>query len=96
MIEAIARHDRLESLDPVLPVSARDGTIGLRTVLPGCFASLWLLEPGVRLPVIQILLGHNHISTTIRYLHVTEKHLSTVKSPFDLLRLPRAIEDLGR
>jgi integrase/recombinase XerD len=55
-----------------------------------------LLEADVRLPVIQILLGHNHISTTMRYLHVTEKHLSTVKSPFDLLRLPRAIEDLGR
>jgi site-specific recombinase XerD len=55
-----------------------------------------LLEAGVRLPIIQILLGHNHISTTIRYLHVTEKHLSTVKSPFDLLRLPNTIENLER
>jgi site-specific recombinase XerD len=55
-----------------------------------------LLEAGVRLPVIQLLLGHNKITTTMRYLHVTEKHLSTVESPLDLLRLPRAVEDLGR
>lgn len=54
-----------------------------------------LLEAGVRLPVIQLLLGHSNISTTMKYIHVTEKHLSTVQSPLDLLRLPNVIEDLG-
>ena len=55
-----------------------------------------LLEAGVRLPVIQMLMGHSKITTTMRYLHVTEKHLSTTESPFDLLRLPNSIEDLAR
>ena len=54
-----------------------------------------LLEAGVRLPVIQILMGHSKITTTMVYLHVTEKHLSSIESPFDLLRLPNSIEDLG-
>ena len=54
-----------------------------------------LLEAGVRLPVIQLLLGHSNISTTMKYIHVTEQHLSTVQSPLDLLRLPNVIEDLG-
>ena len=47
-----------------------------------------LLESGVDLITIQRLLGHNHLSTTARYLHVTRVHLSNVQSPFDLLRLP--------
>jgi site-specific recombinase XerD len=54
-----------------------------------------LLEAGVRLPLIQLLLGHANISTTMKYIHVTRKHLSKVKSPLDLLHLPDAIEDLG-
>jgi len=55
-----------------------------------------LLEAGVRLPVIQILMGHSKITTTMKYMHVTEQHLSTVSSPFDLLRLPESIEELAR
>jgi len=53
-----------------------------------------LLEAGVPLPVIQLLLGHKSITTTMRYIHVTEKHLSTVDSPLELIRLPNAIQDL--
>lgn len=48
-----------------------------------------LMEAGVPLPVIQQLMGHAHLSTTARYLHVTSKHLDAVRSPFDLLRLPK-------
>jgi site-specific recombinase XerD len=48
-----------------------------------------LLEAGVDLATIQRLLGHTALSTTAKYLHVTQKHLSTVKSPLDLLRLPQ-------
>lgn len=54
-----------------------------------------LLEAGTSLPTIQRLLGHRSISTTMKYLHVTVKDLAEVKSPFDLLRLPDADEQLG-
>lgn len=53
-----------------------------------------LLEANIRLPVLQLLMGHARISTTMKYLHVTENHLSKINSPFDLLRLPNIHEDL--
>jgi integrase/recombinase XerD len=43
-----------------------------------------LLEAGVALPVIQKLLGHSSIKTTMIYLHVTEPLVDRVKSPFDM------------
>ena len=47
-----------------------------------------LLEGGVGLAVIARLLGHRHISTTTRYLHVTNRHVQDIRSPLDLLRVP--------
>jgi integrase/recombinase XerD len=44
-----------------------------------------LLEAGTNLPVIQELLGHTSIQTTMRYVHVAEKNLSAQFSPLDLL-----------
>ncbi|MEW6088071.1 MAG: site-specific integrase [bacterium] len=42
-----------------------------------------LLEAKTDLPTIQWLMGHKYIRTTANYTHVTQKHLSTIKSPLD-------------
>ena len=44
-----------------------------------------LLESGVDLPTLQRLLGHGHISTTMRYLHLAQSHLTGTVSPLELL-----------
>ena len=44
-----------------------------------------LLESGVDLITISRLLGHSALSTTAKYLHVTNRHVRNIHSPFDLL-----------
>lgn len=44
-----------------------------------------MLESGVDLHTIQRLLGHSHISTTMRYLHLAQCKLTGTTSPLDLL-----------
>ena len=44
-----------------------------------------LLEQGTDLPTLQQLLGHNQISTTLRYTHVEQSHLQRTISPLDTL-----------
>lgn len=44
-----------------------------------------LLEAGVDLHTIQRLLGHGHVSTTMRYLHLARAHLTGTTSPLELL-----------
>jgi site-specific recombinase XerD len=48
-----------------------------------------LMEADVKLPVIQRLMGHARLSTTAKYLHVTSQHLASLRSPLELLRLPK-------
>jgi site-specific recombinase XerD len=63
---------------------------GIHT-LRHCFAT-HLLEAGVDLRTIQVLMGHKSLNTTTLYLHLTQKKLGELHSPFDLLRLPRPEE----
>lgn len=49
-----------------------------------------LLEAGTDLHTIQRLLGHGHLSTTMRYFHLAQKQLLSAGSPLDLLTLPTA------
>ncbi len=48
-----------------------------------------LLEGGTDLSIIQKLLGHNDIKTTLRYTHVSNVTLSKIISPLDKLNLKR-------
>lgn len=48
-----------------------------------------LHECGTDIKLIQELLGHNDIKTTLRYTHVSKQTLEKIKSPFDQLNLEK-------
>jgi len=47
-----------------------------------------LLEAGVELCVIQRLMGHSSIRSTMRYLHIAQDKAGSTTSPLDLLEFP--------
>jgi site-specific recombinase XerD len=47
-----------------------------------------LIEAGVDVTIVQKLLGHASVLTTIRYVHISRKLIGGTPSPLDLLRIP--------
>jgi integrase/recombinase XerD len=78
-------HYSARSVGKVVCDAAVKAKIGKRIsphTLRHCFAT-HLMEAGVALPVIQKLLGHTSIKTTMIYLHVSESLAERAKSPLD-------------
>jgi integrase/recombinase XerD len=46
-----------------------------------------LVEQGVDISIVQALLGHSHLSTTMRYISVATRTIAAVKSPLEHLTL---------
>ena len=56
-------------------------------LLRHCFAT-HLLEAGTELVVIQRLIRHTSIRSTLRYLHLVQERTAATTSPLELLECP--------
>ena len=50
-------------------------------------SAMHLFEQGTDLRIIQVLLGHGHISTTARYVNVATSTIAAARSPLERLKL---------
>ncbi|MEF8707533.1 MAG: tyrosine-type recombinase/integrase [Candidatus Accumulibacter propinquus] len=65
---------------------ALDSALHLGRHSPGlCIVATHLLEASVDIHTIQGLLGHGHVSTTMRYFHLARTRLVGTPSPLELL-----------
>jgi site-specific recombinase XerD len=60
-----------------------------------CFATHWL-EAGGDLLVLQKLLGHAKLEDTVKYLHLSRRHLLGVANPLDQLTVTQSAQDTKR
>ena len=60
-----------------------------------CFATHWL-EAGGDLLVLQKLLGHAKLEDTVKYLHLSRRHLLGVANPLDELAVTSTAPGLKR
>jgi site-specific recombinase XerD len=60
-----------------------------------CFATHWL-EAGGDLLVLQKLLGHAKLEDTVKYLHLSRRHLLGVANPLDQLTVTQSAQETKR